>query len=381
MKLFDVYPKYPISIEKADGVYVWDDQGARYLDFYGGHAVISVGHGHKHYVERIKEQLNRIGFYSNAVEIPEQLKLADLLGVLSGYPDFQFFMCNSGAEANENAFKLASFHTGRKKIIVFEKGFHGRTSLAVSATDNPQLVAEVNQTDAIIRLPFNNLEALKNNLNEEVAAVCIEGIQGISGIYEPNADFLRELSSLCKTNGTMLILDEIQSGFGRSGKFFAHQYAEITPDIITIAKGMANGFPVGGVMIAPEITAWSGMLGTTFGGNQLACAASLAVLEVIQKEDLISNAETRGKELKEAMEAYTLVKEVRGKGLMIGVEFEQPVKSLRQQLLFDHRIFTGSASNPNTLRLLPPLSISQEHVQQFLAAFEKVISHETVSVS
>jgi acetylornithine/N-succinyldiaminopimelate aminotransferase len=376
MKLFDVYPKYAISIEKAKGAFVWDSMGEKYLDFYGGHAVISIGHAHEHYVESITDQLSRIGFYSNAVEIPQQKRFASLLGSLSGYPNYQLFMCNSGAEANENAFKLASFHTGRSKIIVFEKGFHGRTSLAIAATDNAKLVAPVNQTDAIVRLPFNDFNAVKANLTQDIAAVCIEGIQGISGIYEPNANFLRQLSALCRANGTLLILDEIQSGFGRSGRFFAHQYADISPDIITIAKGMGNGFPVGGVMIAPDIVPWAGMLGTTFGGNQLACAASHAVLEVIEKENLISNAEKQGAVLAKELAKFPQVKEVRGKGLMLGIEMEHAVSLLRQQLLLEHKIFTGSASNPNTLRLLPPLSITRKHVAEFLTAFEQVISNE-----
>ena len=380
MTLFDVYPQYPIAVTRGLGAYVWDEEGNQYLDFYGGHAVISIGHTHPHYVKRITNQLNQLGFYSNAVKMPIQEELAEKLGEVSGYPDFQLFLCSSGAEANENAFKLAGFHTGRKKIIVFERGFHGRTSLAVAATDNRKIVAPMNETDAIIRLPFNDLEAVKANLTEEVAAICIEGIQGIAGIYVPDDNFLQEVETLCKENGSLLILDEVQSGFGRSGRFFAHQYADITPDIISIAKGMGNGFPIGGILIAPHIKPWHGMLGTTFGGNPLACAASLGVLEIIEYEQLIAHTEKIGAKLIESLKQIPAFKQVRGKGLMIGVELPGPSKELRTTLLNEHRIFTGSASDHNTMRLLPPLTISQQQVDQFIEATTKTLKNEKLPV-
>lgn len=376
MNLFDVYPKYPISIDRAKGADLWDSRGTQYLDFYGGHAVISIGHSHPHYIKRVSEQLQKIGFYSNAIQIPQQEELAQLLGKVSGTSDYQLFLCNSGAEANENAFKLASFHTGRKKIIVFEKGFHGRTSLAVAATDSQKLIAPVNETTFVVRLPMNDIDALERNLNEQVAAVCIEGIQGIAGVYTPNVEFFKAISALSAKNGNLVILDEIQSGYGRSGKFFAHQYAEVHPDLITTAKGMGNGFPIGGVLIAPSISAWSGMLGTTFGGNPLACAASLAVLEILEDEQLMQNASIQGKVLMDALKGMPGVQEVRGKGLMIGVEMLEPVSSLREQLLHKHQIFTGSSTDPKTIRLLPPLNISEDQVAHFLNTFYKVIADE-----
>lgn len=378
MNLFDVYPLFNITPVKAEGCYVWDDQGNKYLDLYGGHAVISVGHSHPHYVSKIKDQLDAIGFYSNSVKIPQQKELAEKLGRLSGYNDYQLFLCNSGAEANENAIKLASFVTGRRKIVSFSSSFHGRTSAAVAVTDNPKIVAPVNQTENAVILPFENISELQKALStKEVAAVIIEGIQGIGGINVPSAIFLNQVAALCKTNGTLLILDEIQSGYGRSGRFFAHQYTNVKPDIITTAKGMGNGFPVGGVMIAPEIKPWHGMLGTTFGGNYLACAASIAVLDILEKESLVENAAKVGQYLINELNGIEQIKEVRGKGLMIGIEFEQPVKDIRQQLLFEHKIFTG-VSGANIIRLLPSLTISMEQAQYFMEKFEQVLASSLV---
>jgi len=374
MKLFDVYPLFNITPVKAEGAYVWDSEGNKYLDLYGGHAVISVGHSHPHYVQRISDQLNQIGFYSNSVVIPQQQELADKLGELSGYDDFQLFLCNSGAEANENAIKLASFVTGRKKIISFGKGFHGRTSAAVAITDNPKIIAPVNESDNAIILPLNDIDQVVLHLKaEDVAAVIVEGIQGIGGIRVPNPAFLEELERQCKQYGTLLILDEIQSGYGRSGKFFAFQYTNIKPDLITMAKGMGNGFPIGGLLIQPELKPWHGMLGTTFGGNYLACAAGIAVLEIMKQENLLENATRVGKYLMEKLAGYKQIKEVRGYGLMIGLEFEEPIKDIRQKLLRDEKIFTG-VSGTNIIRLLPPLNLTMEQAEYFIAKFDKVLN-------
>ncbi|HCE57889.1 MAG TPA: aspartate aminotransferase family protein [Prolixibacteraceae bacterium] len=374
MKLFDVYPLFDITPVKAKGCYVWDAEGKKYLDLYGGHAVISIGHSHPHYVEKIKNQLSDIGFYSNSIQNPLQHELAEKLGRLSGCPDYQLFLCNSGAEANENAIKLASFVTGRKKFISFSKGFHGRTSAAVALTDNPKIVAPVNQTSNAVILPFNDLEATENVLkNEYVAAVIVEGIQGIGGINLPGNEFLKGLEVLTKKYGSLLIIDEIQSGYGRSGNFFAFQYAGINPDIITMAKGMGNGFPVGGILIQSDIQPWHGMLGTTFGGNHLACAASIAVLDVIEKEKLVENAFQVGKYITEKLSEFSSDYEVRGLGLMIGIELKFPVKELRHKLLFEHQIFTGF-SGQNIVRLLPPLTLSFEQADEFIAAFKQVFS-------
>lgn len=373
MKLFDVYPLFDITPVKGDGCYVWDDQGTRYLDLYGGHAVISVGHSHPVYVDRINIQLQQIGFYSNSVRIPQQKELADKLGKLSGFDDYQLFLCNSGAEANENALKLASFATGRKKVISFQKGFHGRTSAVVSVTDNPKIIAPVNETENAVILPFNDLEKVEQHLKaEDVAAVIVEGIQGIGGIHVPKPEFLESLGKLCHQYGSLLILDEIQSGYGRSGKFFAFQYTNVKPDIISVAKGMGNGFPIGGILINPELKPWYGMLGTTFGGNYLACAAGIAVLDIMQKEKLVDNAAKVGNYLIEKLSAFKQVKEVRGKGLMIGIEFEEEIKPIRQKLLFDEKIFTG-VSGAHIIRLLPPLTLSKEQADFFLEKFEKVL--------
>ena len=373
MNLFDVYPLFDITPVKAEGCYVWDDQGNRYLDLYGGHAVISVGHSHPVYVEKISSQLQQIGFYSNSVKIPQQQELADKLGELAGLNDYQLFLCNSGAEANENALKLASFATGRKKVISFKKGFHGRTSAVVSVTDNPKIIAPVNETPNAVILPFNDLNEVERHLkSEDVAAVIIEGIQGIGGIIVPDPAFLEGLESLCKKYGSLLVLDEIQSGYGRSGKFFAFQYSRVKPDVITTAKGMGNGFPIGGVLISPELKPWHGMLGTTFGGNYLACAAAIAVVDIMKEEKLIENAEKMGNFLIGKLSENKQIKEVRGKGLMIGIEFEEEVKPIRQKLLSEERIFTG-VSGTNVIRLLPPLTLTMEQAFYFIEKFEKVL--------
>lgn len=378
MNLFDVYPLFDITPVKADGCYIWDDQGNRYLDLYGGHAVISVGHSHPLYLEKLNSQLQQIGFYSNSVKIPQQKELADKLGKLSGFNDYQLFLCNSGAEANENALKLASFATGRKKVISFKKGFHGRTSAVVSVTDNPKIIAPVNETENAVILPFNDIDQVEQHLKaEDVAAVIIEGIQGIGGINIPDPLFLEGLETLCKKYGSLLILDEIQSGYGRSGKFFAFQYTSVKPDIITVAKGMGNGFPIGGVLISPELKPWHGMLGTTFGGNYLACAAGIAVLEIMEQEKLVENAQRVGSFLIEKLSEITQIKEVRGKGLMIGIEFEEAVKPIRQKLLAEEKIFTGVSGN-HVIRLLPPLGLSMEQANYFMERFEKVLNELAV---
>lgn len=373
MNLFDVYPLMDITPVKGEGCYIYDENGTKYLDLYGGHAVISVGHSHPHYIKRMTDQLNLIGFYSNSVQIPQQQELADKLSKLSGYPDYQLFLVNSGAEANENALKLASFITGKKKIVSFKKGFHGRTSAAVAVTDNPKIIAPVNETDNAIILPFNNLELLEEQLKtNEIAAVIIEGIQGIGGIHIPAEGFLVKTEALCKQYGALLILDEIQSGYGRSGKFFAHQYTSVRPDIITVAKGMGNGFPVGAVLIAPEIKPWHGMLGTTFGGNYLACAASLAVLEIMEQEKLVDNALEVGTYLIENLKQLPGIKEVRGLGLMIGLEFDKPINDIRHVLLKKHHIFTG-VSGTNTIRLLSPLTLTKQQADVFLEAMKSLV--------
>lgn len=370
MKLFDVYPLFNITPVKAEGSWIWDDQGQQYLDLYGGHAVISIGHSHPHYVKRITDQLQQIGFYSNSVQNPMQEELAEKLGTLSGCPDYQLFLCNSGAEANENALKLASFVTGRKKIIAFKKAFHGRTSGAVAATDNPKIIAPFNAGHDIVFVPMNDEQAFAEALNDQVAAVIIEGIQGVGGIHVPEDSFLQFLESKCKANGSLLILDEIQSGYGRTGKFFAHQYAGVKPDLITTAKGMGNGFPIGGVLIHPDVKPWSGMLGTTFGGNYLACAAALAVLEVIENEKLIDNAAKLGSYLIDQLSDFSATPHVRGRGLMLGFDLPEEKKSVRADLLMKHRIFTGEAK-PNTIRLLPSLAVTKLELDIFLQALKQ----------
>lgn len=372
MKLFDVYPLFDINPVKAEGSWLWDDQGTRYLDLYGGHAVISVGHSHPHYVNALSQQLHRIGFYSNSVRNPLQEKFAEKLGEVSGYPDYQLFLCNSGAEANENALKLASFVTGRKKVLAFRKAFHGRTSGAVAATDNPKIVAPFNAGHEIVFVPMNDEASVNEVLNDEFAAVIIEGIQGVGGIRLPEDGFLRFLEEKTKSVGAMLILDEIQSGYGRTGKFFAHQYAGIQPQLITMAKGMGNGFPIGGVLIHGKIEPWSGMLGTTFGGNYLASAAGLAVLEIIANEKLIENAARTGAYLLEELKKIDLISDVRGRGLMIGFDLPEEKKSVRHDLLFKHHIFTGEAK-PNAIRLLPSLTLTTVEADLFLDALKTAL--------
>ncbi len=376
MNLFDVYPLFDITPVKAEGSWLWDEKGEKYLDLYGGHAVISIGHSHPHYVKRLSAQLQNIGFYSNSVKIPQQQELAEKLGELSGYNDYQLFLCNSGAEANENAFKLASFHTGRKKIIAFSRSFHGRTSAVVAATDDKSIVAPVNETDNILFCNWNDLAQLKSLFAaHEVAAIIIEGIQGVGGVHVPDAAFLKQAEALCKQHQALLICDEIQSGYGRSGKFFAHQHADVRPDLITVAKGMGNGFPVAGVLIHPDIKAKHGMLGTTFGGAYLACVAAISVLEVIKEEQLVENALNMGRYLVEQIEDIKGIKEIRGLGLMIGIELDGPCGPIRNELLTKHKIFTGSASNKNTLRVLPALNISKTEVDLFVDAFRHIMSH------
>ncbi|NSL88148.1 aspartate aminotransferase family protein [Chitinophaga sp. Mgbs1] len=373
MKLFDVYPVNDIIIDKAAGSTVWDEKGTEYLDLYGGHAVISIGHTHPHYVKRLTDQLHKIGFYSNSVKMPLQEELAALLGKVSGKADYQLFLCNSGAEANENALKLASFYNGRKKIIAFRKAFHGRTSLAVAATDNPKIVAPVNETDNVVFLPWNDEAALEAAFKQyEVSAVIIEGIQGVGGINVAPESFLQKIRSLCDAHNAVFIADSVQCGYGRSGKFFSHDFAGVNADIYTMAKGMGNGFPIGGIIIAPKFQAVYGMLGTTFGGNHLACVAALSVLEVIQSENLISNAATIGAYLMEELRKFSQVKEVRGRGLMIGIEMPEELAEVRKNLLAKHRIFTGEAK-PNVIRLLPSLALTKADADRFLEAFGKEV--------
>ncbi len=377
MELFNVYPLFDIVPVRAEGIYIWDEKGEKYLDLYGGHAVISIGHSHPYYIEKISTQLQQIGFYSNSVKIPLQQELAQKLGEQSGYNDYHLFMCNSGAEANENAFKLASFHTGKRKIVAFSQSFHGRTSAAVAATDDKSIIAPVNETDNIVFCEWNNTEALNQVfLNHEIAAVIIEGIQGVGGVNIPSLLFLQKIKSLCEKWGALMICDEIQSGYGRSGQFFAHQYAYVKPDIITIAKGMGNGFPVAGVLIHPAIKAKPGMLGTTFGGNYLACVAAIAVLDIMKQENLVENARNMGRYLVQALKETAGIKEVRGVGLMIGIELEVPCAAIRNELLMQHKIFTGSSANKNTLRILPALNITKQEADIFLEAFKRVMSKQ-----
>ncbi len=373
MKLFDVYPLFDIEIVRGEGCKIYDTNNTEYLDLYGGHAVISIGHSQPYYVQKVEGQLHNLVFYSNSVINNLQVEVAEKLGEISGYDDYSLFMINSGAEANENALKLASFHTGRKKVVAFGKSFHGRTSAAVRVTDNEKIVAPVNQGLDVEFIPLNDIEKVKKSLkNEDVCAVIIEGIQGVGGIQIPQVEFLQELSKVCKETGTVLILDEIQSGYGRSGKFFAHQYADIRPDIITVAKGMGNGFPVAGVLISPMFKPVYGMLGTTFGGNHLACAASAAVLDIIKVERLVENAATIGDYLMKELKQIPQIKDVRGLGLMIGLEFEKPVKELRSKLLFEKHIFTG-VSGTNVIRLLPPLCLSKADADCFLEALKDLL--------
>jgi acetylornithine/N-succinyldiaminopimelate aminotransferase len=375
MKLFDVYPINEINIVRAKDSYVWDDKGVQYLDMYGGHAVICIGHTHPHWVQRIEDQLNKIAFYSNSVQIPIQKELAAKLGKISGKEDYQLFLVNSGAEANENAMKLASFYTGRKKILAFKKSFHGRTSLAVAATDNPNILAPVNKTDNVDFIPFNDEAALQNYFDangNELAAVIVEAIQGVGGINIATESFLKLIRSLCDQHKVVMIADEVQCGYGRSGKFFCTDHAGINADIYTMAKGMGNGFPIGGILIAPHIPAKHGMLGTTFGGNHLACAAALGVLEVIEQEDLIEKAKQRGQYLLNSLKKIDGIENIRGMGLMIGFDVPEELKDLRKNLLLQHNVFTGEAK-PNVIRLLPALSITRKQMDEFIEVLQEAI--------
>jgi len=375
MNLFDVYPLNNIEIQKAAGSTVWDADGQEYLDLYGGHAVISIGHTHPHYVKRLTDQLNKVGFYSNSVVIPLQSELAEKLGKVSGKFEYQLFLCNSGAEANENAFKLASFYNNRKKIIAFKGAFHGRTSLAVSATDNPKIIAPVNETDNVVFLPLNDVSALEEAFiayGNEISSVIIEGIQGVGGIKEASIEFLQKIRSLCDEYNAVYIADSVQCGYGRTGLFYSHDYAGVDADVYTMAKGMGNGFPIAGISIAPKFEPWYGMLGTTFGGNHLACSAGMAVLEVMEQDNLMQNAADIGEYLITELRKIEGVLEVRGRGLMIGIELPETLAHVKKALLFKHHIFTGEAK-PNVIRLLPALNLSKEQADQFLENFKIAI--------
>ena len=375
MSLFNVYPIYDITPVKALGAKVWDEKGQEYLDFYGGHGVISIGHSHPEYVKSITSQVSKIGFYSNSIQNPLQEKLAAKLAQFSGYSDYNLFLCNSGAEANENALKLASFHNKKSKIIAFKKSFHGRTSAAVAATDNPSIVAPVNAGHQVIFLELNDAETLKLEVAKGgVSSIIIEGIQGVGGLDEASAEFFQLLQQFCNDNNIVLILDEIQSGYGRSGKFFAHQHHNIKPDIISVAKGMGNGFPIGGILISPKFQASHGLLGTTFGGNHLACAAALAVLKVVESENLIENVKIQSDYFRSQLAQFPQIKKVKGKGLMLGLEFDFDVADLRKKLIIENFIFTGNASQKNLLRILPPLSITTADTDQFINGLKNALS-------
>lgn len=372
MNLFDVYSLWDIEPVRAEGCRVWDKEGCQYLDFYGGHAVISIGHSHPAYVEALQKQVAKIGFYSNSVQNSLQGELARKLGEQCGYPDYSLFLCNSGAEANENALKLASFHTGKRRIIAFKEAFHGRTSGAVAVTDNPAIQSPFNHGHEVVFVPLNDIDAVTNEIEKgDVAAILIEGIQGVAGIYVPDSLFLQQLATVCRAHGVVLILDEIQSGYGRTGQFFAHQQSDIKPDLITTAKGMGNGFPIGGILISPLFEAKKGMLGTTFGGNHLACVAAIAVLDVMKKESLVENAARMGSYLTKKLGEVNGIKEVRGRGLMLGIEFLPEYATVRNQLLFKSHIFTGGAKN-NVMRLLPPLSVSESEIDLLIGELKKL---------
>lgn len=378
MNLFDVYPLFNINPVKAEGSFLWDENGKKYLDFYGGHAVISIGHNHPHYQTKLKEQLEKISFYSNSVQNHLQTELAEKLGAISGYEDYSLFLCNSGAEAIENALKLASFNNGKKKVVYFSGSFHGRTSAAVSVTDNPKIVAPINFSERFIKCEWNDTDQLnqifKDN-NNEISAMIIEGIQGVGGIVLPSEEIIFSLKKLCTEHEVILIMDEVQSGYGRTGKFFAHQEFDIQPDLITIAKGMGNGFPIGGVLISPKFKASNGLLGTTFGGNHLACAAGIAVLDVIKNENLIDNAEKIGSYIENKIQDFPNIKEIRRRGLMIGIELNKACAEIRKKILNEHHVFTGNSSNPNVLRLLPALNITEKEADLFIKALESELQN------
>lgn len=380
MPLFNVYPLYDVTPVLGKGVYVYDEKGTEYLDLYGGHAVISIGHAHPKYVEAVTNQVSKLGFYSNAIQNPLQKELADKIEALSGCKDYELFLCNSGAEANENALKLASFKTGKSRVLAFSNGFHGRTSAAVAATDNKNIIAPINAQQAVTILPLNDIEGVKKELEKgDVCAVIVEFIQGVGGLDEGSSEFFEAVDGLCKANNTMFIADEVQSGYGRSGKFFAYQHYNVTPDIISIAKGMGNGFPIGGILIHPDIEAKFGMLGTTFGGNHLACAAGLSVLNVIEEQKLIDNVNAMSTYFIKLAETIPQIKKIKGKGLMLGLEFDFEVGDLRKKLIYDHHIFTGGASNKRLLRILPPLTVRKEHISMFFEALIEVLSEvETI---
>ncbi|MCF6348227.1 MAG: aminotransferase class III-fold pyridoxal phosphate-dependent enzyme [Flavobacteriaceae bacterium] len=379
MNLFNVYQLYDVTPVKATNVFVTDDKGVEYLDLYGGHGVVSIGHSHPHYKLKLKEQLDAIGFYSNAIKNPLQDELAKKLGEISGYPDYSLFLCNSGAEANENALKLASFYTGKKRVITFENSFHGRTSVAVSVTDNPKINAPINSTNPKTFLPLNEIDLVEKELAKgDVCAVIIEGIQGVGGLDEGTTTFFQGLEKLCHKHNVVFIVDEVQSGYGRSGRFFAHQTHNVKPDIISVAKGMGNGFPIGGILISPKFKATYGMLGTTFGGNHLACAAGIAVLEVIEQESLMQNVESISKYFIEEAQKIPQVKNIKGRGLMLGLEFDFEVAELRKKLIYEKCIFTGGANNKKLLRILPPLTVKKEHIKLFFKSLKEVLNESVI---
>ena len=378
MNLFPVYPLFNINPVKAEGSFLWDDKGEKYLDFYGGHAVISIGHNHPNYQNKLKDQLEKISFYSNSVQNNLQIELAEKLGEISGYENYSLFLCNSGAEANENALKLASFHNGKSKVIYFSGSFHGRTSAAVSVTDNPKIVAPVNFSERFIKCEWNNVNQLKQLFADhqgEISSVIIEGIQGVGGINLPTEEMIHTLKNLCSENEVILIMDEVQSGYGRSGKFFAHQEFDIQPDLITVAKGMGNGFPIGGVLISPKFKASNGLLGTTFGGNHLACAAGIAVLEVIKNENLIENSEKMGAYIESRIKDFNHIKSIRRRGLMIGIELDQPCVEIRSNLLTKHHVFTGNSNDSKVLRILPALNITEKEADLFINSLKSVLQN------
>lgn len=374
MSLFNVYPIYSVTPVKASGCTVWDDKGDAYLDFYGGHGVISIGHSHPTYIKHVTEQINSIGFYSNSIINPVQEKLGNLLPQICGYPDYSLFLCNSGAEANENALKLASFHTGKSKVLAFKNSFHGRTSAAVAVTDNPKIIAPINAQQEVVFCELNDIESVKKEIAKgDVSSVIIEAIQGVGGLDEGSTEFFRELEKVCKNNKVVLILDEIQCGYGRSGKFFAHQHHGIKADIISVAKGMGNGFPIGGILISPEFTSSFGLLGTTFGGNHLACAAALAVLEVMEDEEILNNVQKQYEFFIKKFSSLSQIKKIKGKGLMLGLEFDFEVADLRKKLIYEKKIFTGNSNNKNLLRVLPPLSISKNEIDMLYESLQSCL--------